>query len=140
MADHVSVKKRSQIMAAVGSKNTAPELKVRSMLHRLGYRFRLHVRTLPGKPDIVLPRHHKVILVHGCFWHGHPGCSRSARPASNNEYWRMKLERNLRRDAQVKEELEALGWNVLVVWQCEARAEARLLGMLLDFLLSADCA
>ncbi len=110
-------------MRAVKGKNTRPEQAVRSLLHALGYRFRLHRRDLPGSPDIVLPGRKAVILVHGCFWHGH-GCKRGSRtPKANADYWNMKLAGNVARDARTRAELEALGWRVLVVWECEIKAE-----------------
>jgi len=108
-------------MRAVAQKNTKPELRVRRRLHALGFRFRLHRRDLPGTPDIVLPRHKAVILVHGCFWHQHPGCRRAARPRTRQGYWLPKLARNVARDAKTVAELEALGWRVLVLWECELR-------------------
>ena len=125
MADTVTPDQRSRIMAQVKSKDTKPELLVRSLLHRLGYRFRLHRKDLPGKPDIVLPRHRKAIFVHGCFWHGHTGCKRSARPTSRADYWNAKIDRNMQRDATATAQLAALGWTVLTLWECELRpAEA----------------
>ena len=108
-------------MARIRGKDTRPELAVRRLLHVMGFRFRLHRRDLPGTPDIVLPGRRKAIFVHGCFWHVHPGCPRAARPTTNVEFWNRKLDTNLRRDAQVREDLERLGWQVVVVWQCETR-------------------
>ena len=96
------------------------------MLHRMGYRFRLHVRDLPGRPDIVLPRHKRVVLVHGCFWHGHKGCRRAARPSSNTEFWNEKLSANQERDAKNLRKLRRLGWRVLVVWECQTREDNKL--------------
>jgi len=119
MADVFTPAKRSAIMSRIGGKDTAPELRVRRLLHALGYRFRLHRKDLPGKPDIVLPRHRKVILVHGCFWHSHPGCPRAALPATNVEFWRTKIGKNTARDQQVRQKLAELGWSVLVLWQCQ---------------------
>lgn len=108
-------------MRAVKGKNTRPELAVRSLLHALGYRFRLHRRDLPGSPDIILPSRKAVIFVHGCFWHGHT-CKRGSRtPKANAEYWISKIGRNMARDARTRAELEALGWRVLVVWECEVK-------------------
>lgn len=112
---------RSRVMRAVKGKNTRPEQAVRSLLHSLGYRFRLHRRDLPGAPDITLPGRRAVIFVHGCFWHGHP-CKRGNRaPKANAEYWTRKLERNIARDSAAREKLESLGWRVLVVWECEIK-------------------
>jgi DNA mismatch endonuclease (patch repair protein) len=118
--------KRSAVMRKVKSKNTKPELQVRSMLHRMGFRFRLHRGDLPGKPDIVLPRWHAVILVQGCFWHGHAGCKDANRPASNTEYWNRKIDRNIERDRLNKARLEAMGWRVITVWTCRLADEERL--------------
>lgn len=108
-------------MARIKGRDTAPEILVRRLLHALGYRFRLHRRDLPGCPDIVLPRHHTVIFVHGCFWHCHAGCPRATLPVRNAEFWRAKLEGNRARDIQHASDLASAGWQVLVVWQCEIR-------------------
>lgn len=108
-------------MATARSKNTKPELKVRSRLHELGFRFRLHVKDLPGTPDIVLPRFRTVVLVHGCFWHRHQGCKYSYFPKTNTDVWRKKFEKNEVRDAVVLAELETKGWEVEIVWECETR-------------------
>lgn len=118
--DTRSPEQRRRIMQAVKSKNTAPELRVRRLLHAMGYRFRLHRKDLPGRPDIVLPKHRKVIFVHGCFWHAH-GCSKGKPPKSRLDYWLPKLEQNVKRDRTKTEQLESLGWTVLVVWQCETQ-------------------
>lgn len=107
-------------MQSVKSQDTGPEITVRRLLHAMGYRFRLHRKDLPGKPDIVLPKFYKVIFVHGCFWHSH-GCSKGKPPKSRQEYWLPKLEQNVKRDRTKIEQLESLGWNVLVVWQCETK-------------------
>lgn len=123
-------------MAKVRGENTSPERLVRSLAHRMGYRFRLHCKDLPGKPDIVLPRHKKVIFVHGCFWHQHEGCPHAARPTSNIEYWNRKLDRNMVRDRENLHKLAYLGWNVLIVWECETRDRDKLLEKLKGFLLS----
>ena len=113
--------KRSRIMARVKGKDTKPELVVRSLLHKMGYRFRLHRRDLPGNPDLVLPRHRKVVFIHGCFWHGHGGCPRSRRPTTNIEFWNEKLDKNIQRDKRNILELEALGWRSLIIWTCEIK-------------------
>jgi len=105
-------------MGRIVSKDTLPEIRVRSIIHRLGYRFRLHSKDLPGKPDIVLPKWKTVILVHGCFWHGHD-CCEGHLPKSNSAYWVPKLERNRKRDLENAEKLRQLGWKRLVVWECE---------------------
>jgi DNA mismatch endonuclease, patch repair protein len=105
-------------MSRIRSSDTGPEMAVRRALHAAGYRFRLHHSDLPGKPDIVLPRHKVVIFVHGCFWHQH-GCSRAAIPKTRKEYWVPKLQRNVRRHRSVQRSLRGLGWSVITVWECE---------------------
>ena len=119
MADIVSKATRSRMMAGIRGKNTKPEITVRSHLHGLGLRFRLHVRDLPGKPDIVLPRWRAIVQVHGCFWHQHTGCRFAYMPASNRTFWRTKLRGNFARDQRNNELLRLLGWRVFVVWECE---------------------
>lgn len=122
MVDTFEKSKRSEIMSKVHGKNTTPELIVRRILFGLGYRYRLHRKDLPGKPDIVLPKHKLVINVNGCFWHGCPYCKRAKiRPASNKDYWNRKLDRNIERDAENKLAVERLGWSVLIVWECETK-------------------
>jgi DNA mismatch endonuclease (patch repair protein) len=135
MTDTHTKEQRSRNMARVKNKNTAPELLVRSLLHRMGYRFRLHRRDLPGSPDIVLPRHKKVIFVHGCFWHGHD-CPRGRRPSTNREFWDVKLDRNIERDRSAQRELNKIGWKTLVIWQCQTKNEDELRVQLQDFLLN----
>lgn len=125
---------RSRIMRSIGQKDTKPELTVRRTVHRMGFRFRLHRRDLPGSPDLVLPRLRKAIFVHGCFWHQHAGCRSAARPKTRVEYWDAKFNRNTARDARALADLNALGWSVLVLWECELRDRAALQGRLLDFL------
>ncbi|WEF30700.1 very short patch repair endonuclease [Pseudoduganella chitinolytica] len=134
MADSVSVQRRSEIMARVKGKHTSPELSVRRMLHAAGYRYRLHVGKLPGKPDLVFPGRSKVILINGCFWHRHRGCSLARLPKSRVEFWTEKLERNRQRDARNVEALQALGWGVLTVWECELQDPSELLVRLKQFL------
>jgi DNA mismatch endonuclease (patch repair protein) len=112
---------RRKMMAGFRSKDTKPEMLVRRALHRLGYRFRLHRRDLPGKPDIVLPRHRLAILVHGCFWHQHEGCRDARMPRTRQDYWSAKFQRNLERDQETAAALTALGWRVAVIWECGAR-------------------
>lgn len=113
-------------MSRIRSRNTSPELKVRSLLHSLGYRFRLHSKALPGRPDIVLRKYRAVIFVHGCFWHRHPGCRYATTPKSNTAFWMEKFQRNVERDTRVREEIETLGWTVLTVWECEIKDLERL--------------
>src|SRR5882724_4076962 len=134
MADVFSPEKRSAIMAQIRSENTTPELIVRKLVHSLGYRFRLHQRNLPGKPDIVLPRHQKIILIHGCFWHGHARCSRATIPTSNVIFWKKKILGNKIRDGIVTRTLIHSGWRVLVVWQCQTRNLGKLSNRLETFL------
>ena len=114
-------KKRSKIMAAVKGKNTKPELTVRSLLHSMGYRYRVHVRGLPGKPDIYFSKRKKAVQISGCFWHGHEGCSRAKLPKTNRTFWRNKIGRNVERDKKNLEKLSKLGIETLVVWECEIR-------------------
>ena len=117
--DKVDSETRSRIMASVRSKNTKPEMRVRKTAHRIGYRYRLHRKDLPGKPDMVFPSRRIALFVHGCFWHGHP-CKRGDRiPATNVEYWREKIARNQRRDTANRLLLRELGWTPVVVWECE---------------------
>jgi len=134
--DVFSKEKRSQIMSHVSGKNTKPELVLRSLLHKMGYRFRLHRKDLPGKPDITLPKYKKVIFVHGCFWHGHTDCPRSKRPTTNKKFWRKKLDKNRERDKASIDNLKELGWDVLVVWTCEVNSVFKLKSKLLSFLES----
>jgi len=134
MADVFDAPTRSRVMRAVKGEDTRPEQAVRSLLHALGYRFRLHRRDLPGSPDIVLPGRKAVIFVHGCFWHGHT-CRRGSRmPKANADYWVRKLAQNAARDAKAGAALEALGWRVLTVWECEIKDAASLSDKLRDFL------
>lgn len=133
MVDNRTPESRSALMARIGSKNTAPELTVRRLLHGLGYRFRLHRRDLPGTPDIVLPSRRKAIFVHGCFWHGH-GCRIGKPPKSRSEFWGPKLDRNKARDEENCEALRREGWDVAVVWQCETKDKEALVGQLEGFL------
>ena len=134
MTDRFSREERSEIMSRIKGRDTKPEMVVRSAVHRMGYRFRLHRRDLPGCPDIVLPRHCKVIFVHGCFWHGHRGCRRSKRPETNTVFWNRKLDANAERDRRFRRALTGMGWRVLVVWECETRDAEKLLRKLSAFL------
>jgi DNA mismatch endonuclease (patch repair protein) len=117
--DIVSPGKRSAMMARIRGKDTTPELRVRRAAHALGYRFRLHRRDLPGSPDLVFPRLRKLILVHGCYWHRHPGCLLAYTPKSNTEFWESKFIGNVERDRRAFTEIERLGWDPLVIWECE---------------------
>lgn len=126
MTDVFTKSKRSEVMSRIRSRDTGPERAVRSMLHKMGYRFRLHGAKLPGKPDIVLPRYHTVIFVHGCFWHRHKECRFCYTPKSRVEFWLDKFEANIRRDREVNKLLRKLGWSVLTVWECELRSPDRL--------------
>ncbi|MDO8912196.1 MAG: DNA mismatch endonuclease Vsr [Phenylobacterium sp.] len=119
--DIVDKARRSAMMAGIRGKDTAPELKVRRAAHALGYRFRLHRRGLPGSPDLVFPARKKVIFVHGCYWHRHDGCRYATVPKSNPAFWAEKFEKNVARDRRVLEELADLGWDAMVVWECETR-------------------
>lgn len=121
-------------MSHVTGKDTKPEILVRKILHSMGFRYRLHVRNLPGNPDIVLPRHKKVIFVHGCFWHGHEDCKRSQRPTTNKEFWNEKIDRNIERDVKAVSDLTNMGWKVLTLWQCETKNYELLKVKLLDFM------
>lgn len=121
-------------MARVRSKDTRPELAVRRMAHRLGFRFRLHRRDIPGSPDLAFISKRKVVFVHGCFWHSHAGCALASVPTARPEYWLPKLERNRLRDQQTLDMLQQQGWRVLIVWECETRNAAMLAEKLTDFL------
>jgi DNA mismatch endonuclease, patch repair protein len=112
-------------MARIRSENTTPELALRKAIHSLGLRYRLHSPNLPGKPDLVFPRHKAVVFVHGCFWHCHTGCKISSTPKSNTDFWIKKFNRNKERDARVVAQLEALGWRAFVAWECETNAAAK---------------
>ena len=117
--DHLSPDRRSWNMSRIRSKDTTPERIVRSFLHRHGFRFRLHVKDLPGTPDIVLPKYKTVIDVRGCYWHRHSGCRFATNPSANAEFWQHKFARTVARDMHIEQELKALGWNVVVLWECE---------------------
>lgn len=134
--DTISPERRSANMSRIKGKNTSPEMLVRRAVHRMGYRYRLHVAELPGKPDLVFPRLKRIIEVRGCFWHQHNKCIDSHIPKSRKEYWGPKLVNNKRRDRESENALRALGWKVLVVWECEAKQSPRLLVQLRRFLNS----
>ena len=117
--DPLTMEKRSWNMSRVRSQDTKPEMIVRSFLHRNGFRFRLHVKNLPGHPDIVLPKYKTVIEVRGCYWHRHPGCKRATIPSTNAEFWQKKFAENVARDRRTERELRERGWNVIILWGCE---------------------
>jgi DNA mismatch endonuclease, patch repair protein len=119
LPDIVDQATRSRMMSGIRGKDTKPELEVRRFLHRLGFRYRIHDKHLPGHPDIVLPRYRTVVFVHGCFWHQHPGCKLAAKPGTNAEFWRDKLRGNVERDARSIQRLSELGWRSVTVWECE---------------------
>lgn len=133
MVDNRSKQSRSALMSRIRSKNTAPEITVRRLLHGLGYRFRLHRSDLPGSPDIVFPSRQAAIFVNGCFWHAH-GCKIGKPPNSKLEFWQAKLERNRKRDAENEAGLRTEGWRVLTVWQCQIRDRTKLEALLVGFL------
>jgi DNA mismatch endonuclease (patch repair protein) len=140
MVDHISAVQRSALMARVRGRNTRPEIAVRSIVHRLGFRFRIGSARLPGNPDLVLPRHRKVVFVHGCFWHQHVGCPRSARPRSHREFWNAKLDRNVQRDQEVIARLATERWSVLIIWECELKDSAAVTAKLQRFLCARRAA
>ncbi len=126
MLDSLTKKQRQYCMSRVKSKNTTPEVRLRSFLHKIGYRFRIHSKDLPGCPDIVLPKYKTIVFVHGCFWHQHPGCRKSVIPIINREFWSNKLMGNMDRDGRNRAALERLGWQVIVVWECNLRRDAEI--------------
>jgi DNA mismatch endonuclease (patch repair protein) len=128
--DIVDPARRSRMMARIGPRNTAPEMVVRRAAHRLGYRFRLYRRDLPGRPDVVFPRHRLAVFVHGCFWHRHPGCSNCTSPKTRPEFWSAKFRATVARDARAIAALRELGWRTLVIWECETEASGRVEGVL----------
>ena len=126
-------------MSNIGNRNTKPEIRLRKILHRFGFRFRLHRKDLPGSPDIVLPKYSTVVFVHGCFWHGHD-CRRGRLPTTNTEFWETKIEKNRRRDVEAVGRLEELGWDVWTIWQCRLTEDAdRLVAALSERQASLSC-
>lgn len=126
MADIVSPAKRSKMMAGIASKNTRPKIRIRKLLHQMGYRFRLHRKDLPGRPDIVLPRYRTVVFVNGCFWHGHSNCPLFRLPKSRKEFWQDKLLNNRTRDLKKSSELQSMDWRVVTVWECATKGRMAL--------------
>ena len=119
MTDIMDSQRRSAMMARIRGRNTGPELAVRRIAHRMGLRFRLHRKDLPGRPDLVFPKHRLAVFVHGCFWHRHEGCRHASTPKSRTTFWMTKLAANVARDRRQEEALRAIGWRVLVIWGCE---------------------
>ena len=143
MPDVVDRPTRSRMMSGIRGKNTKPEILVRSLLHRRGFRFRLYVKNLPGKPDIVLPRYRAVILIHGCFWHGHD-CHLFKWPSSNEAFWKEKITRNKEVDARSRQELTLAGWRVFTVWECALKGRQRppleeVAGIIVEWIKSSTC-
>ena len=136
--DKLSREKRSEVMSAVKGKDTSPEVRVRKALHANGYRFRLHRKDLPGKPDIVLPKYNTCIFVHGCFWHQHTGCKRATLPTTRRKFWKKKFQANRKRDSQVIKQLEKLGWHVCIIWECKTKNHETLTSELEDCFLHAS--
>ena len=134
MADLLTPSRRSENMRRIKGKNTKPEMAVRRLLHSLGYRYRLHVKDLPGKPDIVFPGRRRIIMVHGCFWHQHSGCREGKIPQSRRDYWMDKLGRNKQRDLDHMTALQRAGWEILVLWECQIQSSCNLEETLASFL------
>ncbi|MCH8275635.1 MAG: DNA mismatch endonuclease Vsr [Armatimonadetes bacterium] len=135
MMDVFTRERRSQIMAAIRAKDTTPELAVRRTAHRLGYRYRLHRKHLPGKPDLVFPARRSVIFVHGCFWHQHAAQACKARPPKSKlEYWGPKLKQNVERDKKNQAKLRDMGWRILVIWECQTKDVSKLEKIIMGFL------
>lgn len=134
MTDRLSPEERSENMRQIPSEDTSPEIAVRSLVHSLGYRYRLHVKKLPGKPDLVFAKRGCVIFVHGCFWHSHPGCREGRVPSTNTAYWSEKLARNRERDASHARALRKMGWRVMVIWECQTTKPENLIRRLVRFL------
>lgn len=134
MADTISKERRSWVMSRVRSTDTGPEMIVRSVAHACGYRFRLHRKDLPGKPDLVFPKHGAVVFVHGCFWHRHKGCKYATSPKTRKKFWEEKFRRNVERDAANARALRRLGWRVMIVWQCGTKDREKLAARLRRFL------
>ena len=131
---HKVSEQRSRNMSAIKSKNTKPEIAVRKLLHSMGYRFRLHRKDLPGSPDIVLPKYKTVIFVHGCFWHRHENCKYASTPRTRKEFWENKFKANLKRDEEIQKKIKNIGWQSVVIWECETKNIDDLREKLIDFI------
>ena len=129
---HKVSEQRSRNMSAIKSKNTKPEIKVRKVLHSMGYRFRLHRKDLPGSPDIVLPKYKTVIFVHGCFWHRHENCKYATTPKTREEFWNNKFRSNIERDLEIHEKIKNLNWRSVVIWECETKNMKNLREKIID--------
>jgi len=123
---------RSRNMSAIKSKNTKPEIKVRKILHSMGYRFRLHSKDLPGSPDIVLPKYKTVIFVHGCFWHRHENCKYASTPKTRKDFWNKKFKENIKRDLEIQDKIKNLDWRSVVIWECETKNIENLRDKIID--------
>lgn len=134
MTDTLSRKERSERMSLIRDRDSAPEMKLRRLVHAMGFRYRLHVKELPGKPDLVFPSRRAVIFMHGCFWHRHEGCKLARLPKSKLDFWKQKLEANMERDFLHQQQLRSLGWRVLVVWECEMVYTERVVAIVREFL------
>ena len=119
--NHIISASRSKNMSAIKSKNTKPEVEVRKLLHSMGFRFRLHKKDLPGSPDIVLPKYKTVIFVHGCFWHRHENCKYASTPKTRKEFWESKFKANVKRDLEIQEKIKNIGWQSVVIWECQVK-------------------
>jgi len=129
---HKVSEQRSRNMSAIKSKNTKPEIKVRKVLHSMGYRFRLHSKDLPGSPDIVLPKYKTVIFVHGCFWHRHENCKYASTPKTRQEFWNKKFKENIKRDSEIQDKIKNLNWRSVVIWECETKNMENLRDKIID--------
>ena len=138
MTDVFDREKRSEIMARIRGRDTKPEMIVRRIAHALGFRFRLHRRDLPGSPDLVFPKYRAVIMVHGCFWHRHPGCRYASSPKTRVRFWEAKFEGNVVRDRRNEEALGELGWRVMVIWECETGDREAVAERIVGFLGGGD--
>ena len=135
MTDLLTSSQRSRLMSRVRGKDTKPEMLVRRLIHRMGYRYRLHAKELPGCPDLVFRPRRKAIFVHGCFWHRHEGCPRNMIPTTRQDFWRRKLDGNVQRDRRTEAVLRENGWHVLVIWECDAKGDlSRLARTIRNFL------